>query len=61
MSGSQGWVAVKYKPGKGGSHYNGFKKLDENVTLKSFFFFFFVFLPFFGPLSWHMEVHRLVV
>ena len=26
-----------------------------------FFNFFFVFLPFFGPLPWHMEVPRLEV
>ena len=29
--------------------------------LIAYFFFFFVFLPFLGPLPWHMEIPRLGV
>ena len=35
--------------------------LDTHSFVGSFFFFFFVFLPFLGLLLWHMEVPRLGV
>ena len=34
---------------------------SDPLVTELFLFFFFVFLPFLGPLPWHMEVPRLGV